>query len=370
MARRVLQVNKLYHPSVGGIETVVRDLAEGLCARGDDVRVLAARERGLGRRERVAGVPVRRSASLGVAQSVPIAPTFPLDFARAVREVGLVHHHVPNPLGTVSHRLVRPATPTVVTYHSDIVRQAAVMPVYERVLHGFLDDVDRILVTSPRLRDSSPHLDNFTNKCEVVPLSIDLSEYERGNPVPSEFPVDSDEPFVLSVGRLNYYKGVEYLVRAMADIDGQAVIAGDGERRGALESLATELGVSDRVHFLGYVDESTLHYCYEHADVFVLPSVEPSEAFGIVQLEAMAYGTPVVNTALRTGVPWVSLDGETGVTVPPRDPATLAAAITRLLGDDEERQAFGQAARARVEEQFDEGVMLDTVDRIYDDVLG
>jgi rhamnosyl/mannosyltransferase len=369
MVRRVLQVNKLYYPSVGGIETVVQDIAEGLSARGDDVRVLAARERGLGTRETVNGVGVTRSTTLGVAQSVPLAPAFPLAYARAVRDVDLVHHHVPNPLGTVSHRLVRPETPTVATYHSDIVRQASLLPVYERVLHGFLDQIDRILVTSPRLRDSSPHLTRFENKCEVVPLSIDLAEYGCGNPEPPAFPVDPDEPFVLCVGRLNYYKGVEYLVRAMAGVEAPLVVAGDGDRRNSLETLAADLGVADRVHFLGYVDESTLHYCYEHADVFVLPSVEPSEAFGIVQLEAMAYGTPVVNTALRTGVPWVSQHEETGLTVPPRDEDALAAAIERLLGNDEERAAMGAAGRARVESEFTEAGMLDRIELVYDDLM-
>jgi rhamnosyl/mannosyltransferase len=362
-------VNKLYHPSVGGVETVVRDLAEGLDARGDDVRVLAARERGFGTRERINDIPVTRSTTLGVIQSVPLAPAFLLSYARAVRDVDIVHHHVPNPLGTVSGQLIRTKTPSVVTYHSDIVRQAAVMPVYERVLHGFLNDANQILVTSPRLRDSSPHLEDFRDKCEIVPLSIDLTEYEPGNPVPSSFPVDPEEPFVLCVGRLNYYKGVEYLVRSVPDFNGQLVIVGDGDRREGLESLAASLGISDRVSFLGRVDESTLHYCFEHADVFVLPSVAPSEAFGIVQLEAMAYGTPVVNTALRTGVPWVSQDGETGLTVPPRDHHRLATAIDRLLSDDEGRRAFGRAAKARVHERFEESVMLDAVERVYDDVV-
>jgi rhamnosyl/mannosyltransferase len=369
MERRILQVNKLYYPTVGGVETVVQDIAEGLTARGDDVHVLVARKRGLGSREMVDGVSVTRSSTLGVVQSVPLAPVFPATYAKAAREVDVVHHHVPNPLGTVSHQLVRPETPAVATYHSDIVRQARFMPVYRRILHGFLNRLDGILVTSPRLRDSSPHLSEFTDKCEVVPLSIDLSEYERGNPEPADFPVGPGDPFVLCVGRLNYYKGVEFLVRAMTDVSGQLVVAGDGERRESLEELASRLDVDDRVHFLGYVDETTLHYCYEHADVFVLPSVEPSEAFGIVQLEAMAYGTPVVNTDLRTGVPWVSQHEETGLTVSPRDPEDLAVAIERLLGNPEERRAFGEAARERVEAQFAEDVMLDAVERVYDDLL-
>jgi rhamnosyl/mannosyltransferase len=244
------------------------------------------------------------------------------------------------------------------------------MPVYRRVLDRFLDDLDRILVTSPRLRDSSPHLGQYIEKCEVVPLSIDLSKYSQGVPEPNEFPVDAAEPYILCVGRLNYYKGVEYLIRAIAGIDAPLVVVGDGPRYNALTSLVEDLKLESQVHFLGHVDRTMLQYCYEHADVFVLPSVEPSEAFGVVQLEAMAYETPVVNTSLRTGVPWVSISEETGLTVPPRDADALADAIGRLLASEDERETFGRAARKRVEERFREREMLDTIEQIYRDLTG
>ena len=368
MNGRVLQVNKLYHPVVGGVETAVRDLSEGLVARGYDVRALVGRERGLGVRERIGGVAVRRCPTIGVAQSVPLAPTVPLAYRREAADAAIVHHHVPNPLGPVSHLLARPDVPTVVTYHSDVVRQSTAVIAYGRVLRRFLAAVDRIVVTSPRLRDSSPHLQPFREKCEVVPLSVDLDDYGSTTSRPESLPVPESEPYVLCVGRLNYYKGVEQLVRAMQAVEVPLVVVGDGPRRDRIERLAAALGIEERVHVLGHVDEPTLQYAYQHAAVSVLPSIEPSEAFGIVQLEAMAHGVPVVNTALRTGVPWVSVDGETGLTVPPGDPDAIAAALDRLLADEALRSRLGRAARERVEERFTRERMLTEYESVYRDI--
>jgi rhamnosyl/mannosyltransferase len=151
---------------------------------------------------------------------------------------------------------------------------------------------------------------------------------------------------------------------------GTLLVAGDGERRDELERQASVLGVDDRVRFLGYVGDDRLLDCYSVADVFVLPSVEPSEAFGIVQLEAMAHGLPVVNTDLPSGVPWVSQDGRTGLTVPPRDPEALATAVRRLLEDESLRERFGENARRRVETEFSEDRLLSQTLDVYRTVSG
>jgi rhamnosyl/mannosyltransferase len=371
---RVLQVNKFYHPTVGGIEQVVRTLAEGLRDRGHATRVLAATERGRGRRERVADVPVTRVTSLGTALSVPLAPTFPLRLRSLAREADIVHYHLPNPLAVVGHLSAVPdATPTVVTYHSDIVRQSRALALYRPLLERCLADVDRIVTTSPRLRDNSRFLAPHRENCEVVPLSVPPGSADSGGSIDSGDPVDpgvdlpDDRPVVLTVGRLTYYKGVEYLVDAMAGVDATLVVVGDGDRRAALERQAADLGVDAR--FLGAVDDATLATCYERADVFVLPSVEPSEAFGIVQLEAMAHGLPVVNTDLPTGVPWVSRGGETGLTVPPRDADALAAAVERLCADPDLRARLGANGRERVRTRFSRERLLDDTLAVYESLL-
>lgn len=365
---RVLQVNKLYHPVVGGVENVVKQLADGCQERGHDVRVLTATERGFGAHETVDDVPVHRVSSLGTVLSTPFAPTFPVHLAYAAADSDVVHYHLPNPLAVVSHLLVSPDTPTVATYHSDIVRQARARRLYRPLLERFLSDVNRLIATSPHLQAESQFLQPHTEKTRVVPLGIDIdSVTESPTAADTKAVRPTDQPVVLFVGRLNYYKGVKYLIRAIPRVNSDAafVVIGDGPRRSALKELAASLEITDQVHFLGRVDDATRDAWYASADLFVLPSVEASEAFGIVQLEAMARGAPVINTNLPTGVPWVSRDSETGLTVPPRDADALAEAIDCLLADDELRLEFSRAAQERVHTQFTESRMVSETLNVY-----
>lgn len=366
----ITQANKFYYPQIGGVESVVRAISEGMANRGHRVNVVASVPRGRGKLERHSGVTVRKAGSLGVMKSVPIAPGYPKQLRDAARTADIIHHHLPNPLGPVSDLIVPIENPRiVVTYHSDIIRQKLALKAYKPILKRFLTAADRIVVTSPKLRDNSKFLSPHTKKCDVVPLSVPIDEYGSYDGPQYDLPIEQDTGTVLFVGRLNYYKGVTYLLDAIADVDANLLVVGDGDRRPGLERQTTELGLEDSVTFLGHVDDELLHYCYSVADVFALPSVEASEAFGIVQLEAMAYEVPVVNTNLPTGVPWVSVDGQTGQTVPPGDSNALAAAIWSLLNNPKKRRQYGKNARQRVEERFSRAAMLDSMEAVYDSVL-
>jgi rhamnosyl/mannosyltransferase len=160
-----------------------------------------------------------------------------------------------------------------------------------------------------------------------------------------------------------------HLIDAMRSIDGHLLIVGEGHLREELEKQARAQQVSAKISFLGEVHNHDIVPYYHAADVFALASIARSEAFGIVQLEAMACGKPVVNTNLDSGVPCVSLAGQTGLTVPPGDSAALAGAINKLLDDAELRNAYGLAARARVEREFDQDVMLDRMVGLYSQLL-
>ena len=205
--------------------------------------------------------------------------------------------------------------------------------------------------------------------CRVIPFGIRADAFEHPDAARvAELRRRYGERIVLAVGRLIYYKGFEHLVRAMADVRATALIAGDGPLGGALAAEAARLGVADRVVLLGRVNDADLKACYHACDVFALPSVERSEAFGIVQLEAMACGRPVVNTRLDSAVPHVSLDGLTGLTVPPGDPAALAAALSALLDDPARRAAMGVAARRRVHEEFSAELMARRTLEVYREI--
>ena len=202
----------------------------------------------------------------------------------------------------------------------------------------------------------------------MVPSSIHIEDYVS---VDQKFDLDisGTEKIVLFVGRLSYYNGVEYLIEAMQSVNAKLLIDGDGKSREKLENMTVSLGLEERVKFLGKVSNEMLKYCYQICDVFVLPSVEPAEAFGLVQLEAMAYGKPVINTLLPTGVPFVSIDGKTGLTVEPRNSKALSDAINKLLSDDELRKKFGIQARNRVVENFTVDKMNEKILKVYQELM-
>ena len=362
----VLQVNKLYYPWIGGVEKVVQNIAEGLKEKVD-LEVLACQPKGLGERGEIRGVDVTKASSLGRFLGLPASPTFPLLYARRSRQADLLHFHVPFPLGVLSYLAFGPREKkVVVTYHSDIVRQEKLLRFYQPFLMKFLERADAILPTSPHLRDGSRFLAPFRDKCQVVPLSIDLEEFSEGAADRNDPPAAAgEEGVVLFVGRLNYYKGVEYLIRAMEEVEARLLIAGEGPLLEQLNRQAITSGVTEKVTFLGRVTDERLKGLYADCDMLVLPSVRESEAFGIVQMEAMAYGKPVINTDLPTGVPWVSKDGQTGLTVPPADPKALASAINRLLENEELREKLGRNAHERVKRKFSRSGMLRTVESLY-----
>ncbi len=369
---RLLQINKLYHPWIGGVEEVVRSIAEGLNNRAK-VSVLVCQPKGRGTREIINGVEVFRAGSIGVYCSMPVSFSFPFLLGRLSKDADILHFHLPFPLATLSCLLVRPKGKIIVWWHSDIVRQKTMMRLYKPFLTAFLKRVDRIIVAGVEHIESSRFLAPFRDKCEIVPFGIDVGRLRPSHETrenAAQIRGKYGSRIVLFVGRLIYYKGVEYLIRAMKNVNARLLIVGQGALERQLRALVAELQLGDKVVFLGRVADERMSAYYHSCDVFVLPSIARSETFGIVQLEAMACGKPVVNTDLPTGVPRVSRNGETGITVPPADSEALGAAINRLFQDSDFRQTCGRNARKRVEEHYTAGRMIEDVYRVYEKVLG
>jgi glycosyltransferase involved in cell wall biosynthesis len=373
---RVALVNKYYYPPhLGGIETYLRTLAEGLAARpGIRVEAIVSNEARETVREIVGGVEVLRLGRVFAASSTPVA----LGMAGAIRaavdgpeRADLFHLQFPYPWGDWAWQRAGSPRPMVLTYHSDIVRQRFLGALYRPVMRRLLARADRIIVASPPMIEHSPFLAPHAAKCRVVPFGIHPERYEPTDERlarAAAIRAAHARPIVLFVGRLIYYKGVDVLVRAMAGFDADVVLIGSGPLEGELRDLATSLGVADRLTFVPPVDDEELAAYLRAAAVFCLPSVARSEAFGIVQLEAHISGTPVVCTDLPTGVPWVNVDGETGLVVPPGDADALAAALARLLSDDDLRARMGQRARERVLSCFTVQKMVDGTIAVYDEV--
>ncbi|MCE5204287.1 MAG: glycosyltransferase [Actinomycetia bacterium] len=362
-------VNKYYPPHLGGIEYHMRDLAEALVTSGSaDVRVIVSANGPGAVTEVVSGVEVVRVPRLFEFASTPVAPALARTLraeAVSVPRPDVMHLHFPYPWGEAAWLRARPGIPTVLTYHSDIVRQRSLLRLYRPVLDRVLDEVDLIIATSPDMVQASEFLAPRAEKCRIVPFGIDVDRFAATPAVlaqAEEIRAQHQRPIVLFVGRLVYYKGVDVLVRAMASLDADLVIIGAGPLEEALRALAGELGSAGRLTIMPPQPFTSLVAYYHAADVFCLPSIARSEAFGLVQLEAQACGTPVVSTRLTTGVPFVNQDGVTGLTVPPGDVKALAGALFALLGDDALRARLGAQAKERVRREFTaKRMVVDTV---------
>ncbi len=260
----------------------------------------------------------------------------------------------------------------MLTYHSDIVRQERLLALYRPLLRHVLERVDLIVASSPDMVEHSDFLRPMAEKCRVVPFGIDVERFS-GSPAlttgAAGLRAAHSRPVVLFVGRLIYYKGVDVLLRAMAHVEADLVLVGRGPLESDLRALAARLGIAGRVSFVPFLDAPRLAAWYHAADVFCLPSVARSEAFGLVQLEAQAAGTPVVSTRLTTGVPFVNQDGVTGLTVPPGDADALAAALNRLLEDEALRLRLGTQGRDRVRREFTIGRMVERTVAVYEEAV-
>lgn len=318
------------------------------------------------------GTRIVEVAELGRALSAPIAPTFPWWLRKLSADIW--HFHIPNPTGDFSWLLSRPRGRVVCTYHSDVVRQAWAMAIYGPLLRAFLRRCDAIMPTSPRLAELSPVLRQFPEKMRPVPLGMPLAPFERT----SESGLRAREikrrykgfPILVFVGKLRYYKGLQFMVSAMRTLPhANFLIIGDGPERGPLGRLVDEFQLGERVHFLGELSDEDVIDHLQAADLFILPSHLPSEAFGLSQVEAMACGTPVVCCDLQTGVPFVTQDGVTGRVVPPANDEALAAAVRDLLADPQRRFAMGEAARRRAVEEFSQESMCRRIGDVYEEVL-
>lgn len=360
---RVVHVYKDYYPVLGGIENHVRLLAELEAARGLDVTVLVTAPEGRTRVTQEGGVRVIRAARVATVASTPLSLALGRELRRL--DADIAHLHFPYPVGEISQILCGQARRVVISYHSDVVRQKTLLRFYRPLMHRVLQRADRILVSTPNYLASSETLQRFKAKCTIVPYGIEQERFrrlERGGPEAQDIRERfGPGPLILFVGVLRYYKGLRYLLDGMVGLDARLMIVGAGPMEEALRDQCAELGLEEKVRFCGAVSDAGLPAYYAAADLFVLPACERSEAFGLVQIEALASGLPIVSTELGTGTSYVNRHGESGLVVAPRNGDALQEGIAELLGDEDLRERMAQGARERAR--------LFTADRMVTDVL-
>lgn len=364
----VLHIFKIYYPDLfGGTLTVIRDI----CASLKDAfasAVLVCSQSAEQREIVVNDVPVERVRSFGNLLSLPAAPTYPWRLWRKIADHDLLALHAPFPLADVVFAFgFGRKRPLVVHWHADIVTHAGLRWFIEPLMRRTLQRAKAIIVSDHVLVDNTPLLREFEDKCHVVPFGIDTSGYDWPKIEPHH--VNDRGRLVLACGRLVPYKGFDVLIRAAAAHNFEVWIIGEGAERPRLTQLITELGLEERVRLLGSVNDCERIKLMCLADVFVMPSVTNAETFGLVQLEAMAAGRPVVNTALDTAVPRVARHGMEAITVPPGDAEKLGQAIDTLIRDPERRRHMGLSARTRALTRYSATAFKQGMETIYRDAV-
>ncbi len=373
---RITMVNKYYPPHVGGIEFHVRDLAEALVAAGHQVKVIVCNNEHRLVEEKVKGVEVMRLPRVCEKASTPFARHFGRVLAYEAAQSDILHFHFPYPWGEFEwlHEKASTTYPFVVTYHADIVRQKRLLAFYEPFLNRFLNRAQRIIASSPQLIESSPYLSARKGKCCQVNFGLPLEAIahnprasRRARELKAEF---GGAPVVLFVGRLIYYKGIDVLAHAVPLVPhAHFVVIGKGPERERLETQVRAAGASDRLHIIDFAEPEELIAWYHAADILALPSVSNSEAFGLVQIEAQAAGTPVVSSDLPTGVTYANLNGVTGLTTKTGNAEALAAGLRTLLDDAELRERLGRQAQQRALAEFTLDAMCRKTLAVYKEAL-
>lgn len=328
-----------------------------------------------GTKEQVHGYTVWRAGSLGVLFSTAISPAMIYRLKRIIDNYDIIHVHHPDPMANLALFLAKPKGRLIVHWHSDIVRQKRSLKLYEPLLRWMLRRADVIIASSEAYKKGSLYLRFFHSKLKIIPygISADGADLVCGDHVQELQSTFGNRKVVLSLGRLVYYKGLNFLVHAAVFLPKEyvIVIAGDGPLRNKLEKLSRRLGVADRVHFLGEISDEQRWLFLRTCDVFVLPSLERSESFGIVQVEAMACGKPVISTGIRhSGVGWVNRDGVTGRVVPPGDPKALAQAVIEIVENKNNYALFCQNSLLRFQDIFHIHPFACEIIKTYENVLG
>lgn len=363
----ILQLGKFY-PIKGGVEKVAYDLMMGLSSRNDHCDLLCATVSGKGRtRQMNPHAKLIECHSWGKTAATMIAPSMITTFRRICCNYDIVHVHHPDPMAAVTLWLSGYKGKVVLHWHSDILKQRILLKLYRPLQDWLLRRADLIIGTSPVYLKESPFLKHVQDKTICLPIGVSAI-------VPDEAAVEKlgqrygGKKIVFSLGRLVPYKGFTHLIDAARYLSNDYVvlIGGTGTLRKKLEKKIRRLGLENKVMLLGRIPKNELPAYFGASKVFCLPSVQKTEAFGIVQIEAMSCGKPVVATRIpHSGVAWVNQHGVSGLNVTPGNARELAQAIQHIADDDAVYEQYAVSAKNRYHDLFTKERMIDNSLKIY-----
>jgi rhamnosyl/mannosyltransferase len=354
---------------MGGIEQVINQIARGANKLGVETDVLSLTPDRVARTIEIDGYLVHRARLNFQIASTGFSASAFLRFSQLAKEADVIHYHFPWPFMDVVHFATRIKKPTVVTYHSDIIRQKHLLNLYRPLKRKFLASMDRIVATSPNYLATSDVLEKFSDKVSVIPIGLDKATYPQPMLDRLQYWRERLGPkFFLFVGLIRYYKGLHILVEAAQGTDYPIVIVGAGPIEQELKARAAQLGLRN-IHFLGHLPDedkvALLTLCYG----VVFPSHLRSEAFGISLLEGAMYGKPMISSEIGTGTTFINIRDETGLVVPPSDPVALRQAMRYLWEHPEEAADMGKRAAERYWKHFTAEQMVKSYVELYSDLV-
>ncbi len=388
---RVLHIGKFYPPFAGGIEHFMADLISVQRAQGIEASALVHDHTPppwwrVWQNPKPCpdnSAPIYRCPCYGRILYAPISPLFPWWLSRIIKQEkpDVLHLHLPNT--SAFFALLSPAArriPWVIHWHSDVLaskfdkRLDLLYSAYKPWEQALLKRAKSVLVTSPPYLAASESLKPWHDKTQVIPLGL----ADTNTPSVTE----ADKAWatkqwqeqglkVLQVGRLTYYKGQTVLLEALAQTQGiEVLIAGTGELKDKLAQHIETLNISDKARLLGFVSSGQLQALFASCDCFCLPSIERTEAFGVVLLEAMRYRKPLLVSKLTdSGMSWVVEAGKTGALVEPNNPEALAKALIDCYDNPERWQQWGQTGFGRLQQVFSLPTIAKDINKQYQRAL-
>lgn len=369
---KILHISKYYYPYIGGVENICRYLVEGMSQH--QMAVVCFNERKKDVVEEVNGIKVYRVATWINISRQALSLSYFTMLHKAIKEFrpDIIHFHWANPFPAAVLLTMMPKNvKLIIHWHMDIIKQAKIYPLIKPIETALLKRADRVIVTSPQYRDGSVPLQPFENKIRIVQNAIDEASFvlRSGDDIQIQRVKEryNGKKIVFFIGRHIQYKGLPWLIEAEKYIkeDCVIVIAGSGPLTEELELQCH----SDRVHFVGRLNDDELRWYHYAASVFAFPSITKNEAFGVALAEAMYCYTPAVTFTIEgSGVNWVSLNGVTGIEVPNCDVKGYAEAIDTLLSDDTMAHKYAEAAHQRAVENFTIPKMIKKMNEVYQEL--
>ncbi len=370
---KILQFGKFYYPTFGGMERTMFEITEGLNTEGIECNVLCSNTKAVNEESQFHNYTVYRTASFGLVNSASITPSLVRKLWQLQQDYDIIHIHHPDPMAFLALYIVRPSCKIIIHWQSDIVRQETMLKLFLPLQNWVLNRADAIIAATEAYAKHSPYLEPYLDKTEIIPIGVsDEAFHTNEDEVAKIKERYRGKKIILAFGRLVTYKGFDDLIEAAQYLsdDYVVLIGGGGPEEKDLSNRIKKYQLEDKVYLLGHVKEEEKHNYFQAATLFCLPSVTKAEAYGVVLIEAMAFGKPIVSSKIdESGMVWVNQDHLTGLQVPPRSPKELAQALETIGNDPLLYKTLSDNAQKRYHEVFTRELMIDALKKLYQKIL-